>query len=154
MMTHTIRLRGPWRLRALPENSDSARQAESRMHDRASVPGDWGSLLGNDYCGLAEYRRVFHRPTGLAVGEAVFLVIERVRSRGTVRLNEQLLGSVEATVAEFDVTEHLTEPNELVIEVEHPIEHSGQQLAADTANEEAELPGGIVGEVRLEIRSI
>ena len=145
MMTHTIRLRSPWQLRELGRDGE-AQSAGLRADNRAAVPGDWEELLGRDYVGRAQYRRVFHRPGGLDDGESVVLVIEHVRPRGEVSLNGQLLGHVAASGEEFHITELLAEPNELLI----VIEHRGEEEATS----DGLAAGGIPGDVRLEIRSL
>ncbi|MCA9249115.1 MAG: hypothetical protein KDA42_18460 [Planctomycetales bacterium] len=143
MMTHTIRLRGPWLLRPLGADEAPASSEADYPHDRVQVPDDWTATLGAMYRGRAEYRRRFHRPTGLEIGEAVFLVFDGVRSRGMVQLNGAPLGCVDEAGGEFDISAQLDEPNILLVRVEHTAEPTADQAAR---------PGGIVGEVRLEIR--
>jgi hypothetical protein len=101
------------------------------------MPGDWSASLGRDFYGRVEFTRYFNRPTGLEPSLSVWIVVESVVSHGSVVLNDAPLGSAGDESAEFDVTQLLAERNCLRIEVE-----STDRMRC----------GGIVGEVRLEIR--
>ena len=153
---HTIRLRGPWQLepieRFVPQPDGSYRPRSENLPPaaRAKMPADWSSMLGADFLGRVRYVRNFQKPTGLDRGKRVWLVIEPPRSRGIVELNRKRLGEVFSggTVARFDITQLLGDHNRLEIVVSHPALDDAQ-----TANDDSKtsLPGGLVGEVRLEI---
>jgi len=80
------------------------------------------------------YRR-FGRPSNLSEHESVWLVFERVAGRGTVILNDTLLGELEES-GSFDVNGRLNKRNQLELRVDAPDDNAG-----------------IVGEVALEIRA-
>src|SRR5262249_26352166 len=107
---------------------------------------DWGASLGREFRGCVRYRRTFQRPTGLEPHERVWLVCEGVDARGEVQVNGQSLGSVRgyALHSQWDITALLDVRNEILLDVE---------LAADVLRPGREaLPGGPIGEVRLEVR--
>lgn len=152
---HTIRLRGPWSVepikRFVLQPDGSYRPTEDHLPPgaRATMPADWSALFGADFLGRVRYRRTFQKPTGLDSGERVFLVVEGPRSRGWVALHCQPLGNVvEGALLRVDITERLEDHNMLEIEVDDPaLEGSGNRLGTSTRSG----PGGLVGEVRLEI---
>jgi hypothetical protein len=153
---HTIRLRGPWQVEAIERY---VRRADGRYErsaeelpaaGRMTMPADWGELLGADFLGRVRYRRIFQKPTGLDEGQRVWLVVEPARSRVIVTLGGELLGEVYwgPAAGRFDVTRLLEDHNQLDIEVEHP----ALDEAGATNDDGGSLPpGGLVGEVRLEI---
>lgn len=114
------------------------------------MPADWSQILGGDFLGRVVYRRTFQKPTGLESGERVFLVVEPTRSWGVVELNRKRLGEVFSGPGggRFEITEVLEDHNRLEIVVEHPALDG-----AGSGNDDGQtsLPGGLVGEVRLEI---
>lgn len=112
------------------------------------MPADWSALLGGDFLGRVRYRRTFQKPTGLDSGERVFLVVEGPQSRGEVTLSRELIGDVaRGERLRVDITERLEDHNTLEIEVEHPAGGTGDDASALG-------PGGLVGEVRLEIEEM
>jgi hypothetical protein len=119
---------------------------------KTAVPGDWGALLGGDFRGRVRYRRWFHRPAELDPHERAWLVVEGLDPRGTVSLNGSLLGEVRgyALPSAFDVTPLLLLRNELHLEIDFPPDGDPESIAARPGR--AGLPGGPLGEVRLEIR--
>ena len=147
---HTIRLRGPWQLEPLqryiqqPDGSHRWDNDNLPAEARQTMPADWSASIGPDFLGRVRYHRVFQTPTGLDNGERVFLVVEPPRSRGIVTLANQELGEVVAgrSPARFDVTDCLEDHNRLEIIVEYPV---------PGVNFIAAEPGGLIGEVRLEI---
>jgi beta-galactosidase/beta-glucuronidase len=160
---HVIRLRGPWEFVPLaefvePVTAESCRVVESTADlppaGRLQMPGDWGASLGVAFRGRVEFRRRFGRPTGIDGGERVWLVCDGADAWAKLTLNGEPLGHVAgpAEAAEFDVTGLLRERNELAAVVECP------RRAADGAcldrGPRADLPGGLIGEVRLEIRGL
>jgi hypothetical protein len=128
---HTIRLHGPWEYEIV---RGEGRRAAPAGH--VTIPADWSETLGPEFRGRVRYLRRFHRPTGLAKGQRVFLCVERVEISGAVSLNGRLLGAAAATGGpfRFEVGSDLVRYNALVIEVES-----------------LERPGGVTGSVRLEI---
>ena len=154
---HIIRLRGPWqyepleRLRLAADGETVADNASLPPPGEAILPADWTRTLGADFRGRVRYRRRFGRPTNLAAGQAVWLVLGGVDLRGEAWLNEQPLGRVDGyrEPARFLVTDRLAERNQLILDVElPPLDfQSEQRLRSDRAG----LAGGPIGEVRLEI---
>jgi hypothetical protein len=148
---HTIRLRGPWQLepilRFVPQADGAYRWVKDGLPPaaRETMPADWSSCFGPDFLGRVRYHRIFQKPTGLDSGERVFLVVEPPRSRGAVSISNRLLGEVEqgGLPSRFDITACLADHNRLEIIVEHP-------RSCDSPID-AQLPGGLIGEVRLEI---
>ena len=154
---HPIRLHGPWEFQALPTSAlpvDSGAVPKSGPTlQRLRIPCDWGDLLSADFHGRVRFRRGFNSPTQLDRHEHVWLVCEGVDPAGTVTLNGQLLGNVRgyALPAEFDVTSLIGPRNELQIDIDWPFASGGANSPPRPGRER--LPGGIVGEVRLEIRT-
>jgi hypothetical protein len=116
---------------------------------RATMPADWSALFGADFLGRVRYRRTFQKPTGLDSGERVFLVVEGPRSGGRVELGREPLGTIlEGAALRVDITERLEDHNTLEVEVDHPVlDETCNPLRTPTRS----APGGLVGEVRLEI---
>ncbi|HVX61650.1 MAG TPA: hypothetical protein VHC19_13640, partial [Pirellulales bacterium] len=152
---HVIRLRGPWEFEVL-SGADSAacEDAPARATTgKARLPCDWSETLGRAFRGRVRYRRRFNRPTGLDSHERVWLVVEGVDAFGQATLNGQALGEVRgyALPASFDVTELLAPNNELLLDVELPADAAPASNAVRPGRES--MPGGPIGEVRLEVRS-
>lgn len=150
---HRIRLRGPWQLEALArfqaQSGDlDLTTAELPAPARMQMPADWSASFGDAFFGRVRYRRAFHKPTGLDLGERVFLVIEPPRSEGEAALNGVVLGRVAGDTARFDITDRLDYDNLLEIVVTHPAGRESKVTAGELAGL---APGGLVGEVRLEI---
>ena len=153
---HVIRLRGPWELEPLARyvaGGGEVFREETRNlppGGKVSVPGDWGELLGRDFIGRARYTRRFNRPTNLGPDERVWLALDGVDPQADVALNGRPIGQANGyqTIARFDITAALGEHNVLAVEVCMP---------ATSLNDEgcrpgrAGQPGGLIGEVRLEI---
>lgn len=128
---HVIRLRGPWELAPVGSSAPAR---------RVDVPSDWKLALGADFAGKARYTRYFNRPTGLEAHERVWLCCEGARERGEIALNGRNLASITTERgAEIDITDLLALRNELAIEV---------------SSAAANLPGGLTGEVWLEVRKV
>jgi hypothetical protein len=153
---HTIRLRGPWHVEALkrfflqPDGTYKQETADLPPEARMTMPADWSSAFGAEFYGRVRYHRVFQSPTGLESGERVWLVVEPPRSRGAVKLNGTPLGDIAfgGRAFRFDITARLEDHNRLEIVVEHPA-LDGDSVANDDSD--INRPGGLVGEVRLEI---
>jgi hypothetical protein len=123
---------------------------------QVTMPTDWGDSLGSDFRGRVAYYRSFGCPTGLGPGDRVVLVMEAVDALGQVRLNRQLLGDIPAGLqsCSLDVTGKLLPRNQLQVEVELPeLPDDVQGIAGELLPRPGRehLPGGLVGEVRLEI---
>jgi hypothetical protein len=153
---HTIRLRGPWQLEPVfryvrhADGGFERRTDELPTASRMKMPADWGAALGDDFLGRVRYVRTFHAPPSLQFDERVWLVVEPQRSAARVMLVDELLGVVAAggPPQRFDITHRLSPDNRLEIFVDHPAIADGQEVAGEFA---ALPPGGLVGEVRLEI---
>ncbi|MEX2317647.1 MAG: hypothetical protein WD669_10885 [Pirellulales bacterium] len=147
---HTIRLRGPWQLEPVarfvprPDGTYLPVKDDLPAAARATMPADWSASFGADFLGRVRYHRVFQKPTGLEAGERVWLVVEPPTSRGTVSLGGMELGEVahDGPPGRFEITKQLEDHNRLEVIVEHPTPGG----ACDCSR-----PGGLVGEVRLEI---
>ena len=155
-MPHTIRLRGPWELEPLERYlKREGGGYESSMvglpaGERVTMPADWCACLGRDFLGVVRFSRNFNLPTNLGPSERVWLVVDPPRSCGRVRVNDQPCGYVRfgEAAGRFDITPFLKNFNRVDIDVEHP------QLGDDRKAPENGcefVPGGLVGEVRLEI---
>ncbi len=157
--THVIRLRGPWEFEPLCWVLISADGTRRESVDglppagRIHLPADWGLILGADFRGRVRYTRRFGLPTNLEPHERVWLVCEGVDYFGELAVNDQFLGRVEGyeRPAEFEVGPLLAERNTLALIVELP--QYEISAAAPSRPGRAELPGGAIGEIRLEIRS-
>jgi hypothetical protein len=165
---HVIRLGGPWEFEPLacsvvrPDGSVGEVSADLPP-GRISLPADWGQAVGEDFCGRVRFRRRFGRPSGMEPHERVWLVCEGVDACGTLWCNEQLLGPVRgyALPAAFDVTDLLDARNELWLDVELPAEPPSSSVTPNSRLRtphspprpgREKLPGGPIGQVRLEIR--
>lgn len=156
---HRIRLRGPWELELLARYvaagqgvAAAAEVAEGLPPaTRVDVPGDWGRLLGAEFRGRVRYRRAFHAPP-LSEGEAVWLVVDGVDALGSAALNGEPLGPIPgyAAPAQFDITQRVRPYNLLAIEVKMP--PAADEQAGTLRPGRAGMPGGLIGEVRLEVR--
>jgi hypothetical protein len=152
---HTIRLRGPWQLEPIARfvvRSDGGYVIEANnlpASARATMPADWSASLGPEFLGRVRYVRTFQKPTGLETAERVWLVVEPPRSLGRVRLADVELGTVEfgGPSGRFEITSLLADRNTLEIVVEHPALDDEWPPRATNM----QMPGGLVGEVRLEI---
>jgi hypothetical protein len=115
------------------------------------MPGDWGPTLGEGFRGQVLYTRHFGCPTGLEQEDRVMLVVQRADAFATIALNAQPIGIVPAggRAARLDISTLLKPRNQLAILVELP------EVTPDSAPlarpEREGLPGGLVGEVLLEI---
>jgi hypothetical protein len=153
---HTIRLRGPWQLEPVSRYVPRADGGYERLSDslpaaaRMQVPADWNGAFGGDFLGRVRYVRTFNSPPGLQFDERVWLVVEPQRSLAIVMMSEETLGVVNADgpPLRFDITHLLSPHNRLEILVDHPVIAEGRTIESDGASLP---PGGLVGEVRLEI---
>ena len=157
---HVIRLRGPWEYEPLARVGIDAGGARRESREslpaagRAHLPADWGLTLGPDFRGRVRYTRPFGLPTNLEPHEEVWLVVEGVDYFGSLAMNDTPLGELTGYLgppAEFNVTPLLAPRNVLILEVELPNFEAGTVQPNRPGREH--LPGGPIGEVRLEIRS-
>jgi hypothetical protein len=155
---HSFRLRGRWQYQAMARtvlladgSTDITYQAPLPPGGHVEIPADWGATLGSDFQGQVMYQRHFGCPTGLEPADRVILVIDRVDAFGTVALNGLPIGIVPAggRPGRFDVTADLKPRNQLAILVELP-QVTADSQPLDRAGRDG-LPGGLVGEVRLQI---
>jgi hypothetical protein len=153
---HTIRLRGPWSVEPIerfvlqPDGSYRQTEDDLPLATRAVMPAAWSALFGADFLGRVRYRRTFQKPTGLDSGERVWLVVEPARSEACVVWKGNLVGFIYPgePAGRFDITERLEDHNVLEIFVDHP----ALDFMRSTVGDPTKLPpGGLVGEVRLEI---
>jgi hypothetical protein len=174
---HAIRLHGPWEIESavrwqLPPPgelagpavpSPPAGPAEPRREGQAAVarplarrvrvPSDWSAYLPADFRGQVRYHRFFNGPSHLDSLERVWLVVDGADAFADVYFNCRSLGRVAgyALPAAFPVTHLLRERNELHVDVALPL--LGPQEEARLRAGREGLCGGLVGELRLEIRS-
>jgi hypothetical protein len=153
---HVIRLRGPWELepvaRFVGQLDGTYRPVKEGLprFARAKMPADWSSVFGADFLGRVRYRRAFQKPTGLESEQRVFLVVEPPRSEACVLLGGELLGFVHAGKGRgrFEITNRLQSSNKLDVIVDHPALDEMRRALGEPM---VSSPGGLVGEVRLEI---
>ena len=152
---HVIRLRGPWELEPLVRYVNAGGTWREVTDDlpaagRTQVPGNWADLLGADFLGRARYTRRFNCPTNLDPRERVWLVLEGVDHEASLRLNDRPLGTMRGTanVHRVDMTALLAPHNRLTIDVDLT---AAVRDDAQARGDRCGKPGGLVGEVRLEI---
>ncbi len=159
MSCHVIRLRGPWHYQPLARtvllDNGTTRQQPGQLPPpgKARMPSDWSQSLGADFRGRVRFTRFFHRPTGLDGRQRIELVVHQVDAFGSVSLNGTFLGEIcmDAGPVRFDISHQLESRNELTIEVELPDVTDGSAALVRSPGREGK-PGGLVGEVGLEIR--
>ena len=133
-----------------------------RLHSRGTGPaarrrkysnaGRLGSILGNDFRGRVHFTRSFHRPTGLTLDTEIRLVIDAVDCFGEVAINNHAIGSMRGDEGRrhFKIGRLLDLRNQLSVIVECPrVTASSPPLPRPPGREGQ--PGGLIGEVRLEI---
>ena len=154
---HLIRLRGPWEYQVLlrfdrDDTRNIGQDTSELPGGRMQMPSDWGESLGNGFRGRVRYQRRFNRPTGLDKGQIVYVSVAAVDCFGEVSLNDTTLGQVvgDRPNQRFVVTEILQSANELSVIVELPRDDPNSDPLLRPAGRE-NLPGGLIGEVRLEI---
>jgi hypothetical protein len=130
---HSIRLRGPWEIELLEQGASKASPSPG---GRVKLPCEWGAVLGAGFQGTVVLKRTFHTPTGLDLGEQVWLVIDAVCGRAGVVLNDRPVGefSTDDCPARYNITSLLTDDANLL-----------------TVRVTADAVEGLMGDVRLEI---
>lgn len=103
MLPHRIRLRGPWTV--TPTAGGSSRVVK--------LPAQWDLVTG-ERSGV-RLTRHFGWPAALQPHERVWIIINGVTAPCTIRLNDQTLGPVDGTFAEWEMTGLLQERNDLSI---------------------------------------
>jgi hypothetical protein len=155
LLSHVIRLRGPWQCTPLARtvllpNGDTAKEPGNLPPGgRIELPADWSALLGVDFRGRVRFTRRFGLPTGIEPEQRIDLVIEQVDAFGHASLNGQPLGDLTSEPARFQVTRLLKPRNALEVIVELP-RLTPESVPLSRPGRE-HLPGGLIGEVRLEI---
>lgn len=122
----------------LRQSAGGALSAEHKS-GKLRMPADWSAALGQEFRGSVRFMRSFGKPSGLLAGDSVLLLIRGVIGRAEVSLNDAHLGVIPDNVTTpFEVGALLQTRNELSIEIVQP--------SADHP------PGGLIGEIWLEIR--
>ena len=96
----------------------------------------------------------FNAPPGLQPDERVWLVVEPQRSEARVMMSEETLGTVaaEGPPQRFDITHRLESAQSAG---DFRGSSGGRWMEQNTADGGSDrLPGGLVGEVRLEIEEV
>jgi hypothetical protein len=136
MYPHRIRLHGPWECEPLARSPDAPEAVPLPAACQVTIPCRWSDSGVGDFRGRVRFRRRFGQPRHLDAQERAWLTFAAFEGAADIWLNGSYLGHCPAGSAfEFNVTAHLRERNELAVEVES----NG-------------APGGISGEVALEIR--
>ena len=111
-----MRLHGPWQYEWLSQDpSDSIVPRTGRV----KIPIQWKSLFG-DVAGKACFRRRFHKPTNLEAHERVYIVLEEIKGRVQISINDSVLGTADnpQETIDYEITEYLEPFNELSVEIE------------------------------------
>jgi hypothetical protein len=116
MTPHRMHLHGPWQyewLSAEPFDFVVPRTG------RVTMPCLWKSLFG-EVAGKARFRRRFHKPTNLDQHEQVYIVLENIRGRVQISINDSVLGTADnpPTTLNYEITDSLKPFNELSVEIE------------------------------------
>jgi hypothetical protein len=113
-----------------------------------TMPSDWSPIAGPDFRGRVQFTRRFGCPTGILDDDRVDLVVDAVDYRAAIELNGRPLGETRWGAGPWRVaiTTWLQPANELRITVELP---AGELDRGERTGK----PGGLIGEVRLEIHS-
>ena len=155
---HTIRLRGPWQFeplfRWLRDGAGQYRQVTDDLPPagKTRMPGDWTDTLGKNFRGCVRDTRLFNCPTNLEPRRRAWLVSEGVDHVAVFSLNgSPLFSSTGAkSPAAHDITAHLQPHNVLTVDVSVPPEDPA--VSEDRPPARQDKGGGLIGEVRLEIR--
>lgn len=108
---HTIRLRGPWEYRRVDDTN--------LPFERLKLPADWSSVCRDTTSSSSfEFRRSFHRPTGIEENDNVSIVLSQLPS-ATAILNGQPLGTTsDDGSARLPIASLLADRNELQVLVD------------------------------------
>lgn len=132
MYPHRIRLRGPWQIEPLSRIDDGPLPPPCR----ATLPCRWMNSPLGPFAGRVRLCRRFGYPGRIDPHEHVWLTFAAADRDATVWLNGELLGRHRGAFEpfEFEVTTLLHPRNELLVELDSPVN------------------GGLWGEVALEVR--
>src|SRR5262245_35566228 len=160
---YRINLRGPWeyepltRTVLLPDGKSEpiATNAPLPTPGQMNPPCAWTQAGLEYFQGRVRFRRRFQKPRRVDANERVWLTFAGADYYTTVWLNGVLLGRHEGMFEpfEFEITQHLIDRNELVVEVDSPSITCGtafggnQRMVRGTTG-----PGGLWGTVALEVR--
>lgn len=138
-----MHLHGPWQyewLSAEPFDSVVPRTG------RVKMPCKWKSLFG-DAAGKVCFRRRFHKPTNLEPHERVYIVLEEIKGRVQISINDSVLGTADnpQQTLDYEITELLKPFNELSVEIEFD--------PASTSRKEDSTPVILWEWVAIEIRT-
>lgn len=112
MYPHRIRLRGPWEAKF----ASSDGQSEEK---RLNFPSTWAALP-QDLNGPVRLVRNFGRPRELDENEHVWLTWSGVTATASLQFNSDLLGNAISHSGSVEVTSHIRERNELIVEFGSP----------------------------------
>lgn len=122
---YRIFLRGPWQSEPLARadrvSSGSIVWSTSSLPSPSTVrlPATWQELFG-PFRGRIRFRRRFHRPTNLEPQDRVYIAFDGIGGAAAVSTNGRLLGTIDSPggAAQFDITDVLTNENELQVDLE------------------------------------
>jgi hypothetical protein len=116
----------------------------------ADVPGDWSSLVPAEFRGTLQFTRFFNRPTGIDASVEVHLCFALVDGHAEVALNGESLGIAcwPDCPQRFNITHLLENRNELVVRLSLL---DTPRPTPRPPSRGADSPGGLIGEVQLEI---
>jgi hypothetical protein len=119
---HVIRLRGPWNFEFQPPRTLIEREDDLPAAGSVTMPTDLFEIVGTRFPCRLKLSRHFGCPTGLASGDAVYLVIEPAEKRGQVWMNDQRLGELahDQTPTRFEISKWLLPRNRITIELDLP----------------------------------
>lgn len=115
MPNHRINLRGPWEFEWIepPLSEGSGIPTTGRI----KMPADWRDTFG-ERAGLVRLSRRFHQPTGLELGDRVWLVFTGIGGEAVVAVDGVTLEpNSEAGELRFDITAALRPTNQAVVEL-------------------------------------
>lgn len=120
-------LSGPWQLRPVDDFLDAyPDEGDDGWHEQV-LPAHWQDLPALEtHTGKVVYRKTFHFSPSDGQPRRRWLRLRGVFYRYRIRLNGQLVGAAEGYFfpQEFEVTALLQPENELIIEVDSPVERS------------------------------
>jgi beta-galactosidase/beta-glucuronidase len=152
-MPHVIRLCGPWEYDLLERSAlgEASSTFDLPLSGKVQMPCDWSATLGDDFFGRVRYVRHFNSPTNLGPRERVWLVFDGADHSADVMLNGEPLGRFagEGSVR-FEITQRLAPHNRLEVEVSL----APEMFHSPARGHRVGLPGGLTGEVRLEIETV
>ena len=109
MSTHTIRLRGPWRMTVAAPGADAS---ERSLTIDAAAPHETPGFAARLRHSTRLQRR-FQRPTGLEPTTRVELHVASLPADVTVVLNGEPLGRLAGSPGSFDISQRLEFTNQL-----------------------------------------